>query len=65
MTSDNCDTSGTQNSAYPADASSESRVVRGQRRKQPTYICLKAGGLFGFAGPSTQWGESTQERDQS
>jgi len=34
----------------PADGFYEWKVVPGQKRKQPYYLRLKGGGLFGFAG---------------
>jgi len=34
----------------PADGFYEWKAVAGQRRKQPYYVRLKGGGLFGFAG---------------
>src|SRR5712692_7276335 len=38
----------------PADGFFEWKVVPGQRRKQPMYIRLKGGGIFGFAGLYTE-----------
>ena len=51
-----------QRCIIPADGFFEWQAVAGQRRKQPMYIRLKDGGIFGFAGlyaerPDPQSGE--------
>jgi putative SOS response-associated peptidase YedK len=52
-----------QRCIIPADGFFEWMPVRGARRKQPMYIRLKSGDLFGFAGLYTdRQGASPEER---